>query len=240
MRDDIARGHPAAKAAARLGSHDVAAAQPLIELFLDSAHRLDPVGVTDALDAARRSFGLDVTVDAVLLPAMRELGRWWEVGRCDIAHEHLATDLCRTWLAKIPTVESDLEQQGAIVLTCGPRDYHSVGLESLAAMLRQRGWTSLMLGARTPVESVRLAVHESDAVAVVLVSHLSMARRSSVEALRSVQRPRTHLFYAGNAFLTRQSRHGVRGTYLGTNLAQAADLISTVITAEYDGEGLTA
>jgi methylmalonyl-CoA mutase cobalamin-binding subunit len=107
-------------------------------------------------------------------------------------------------------------------------------------MLRQRGWTCLMLGVQTPVESVRLAVNESGAVAVVLVSHLSMARRSSVEALRSIGRPQTHLFYAGNAFLTRQSRHGVRGTYLGTNLARAADLISTVITAEDNGEGLTA
>ena len=67
-----------------------------------------------------------------------------------------------------------------------------------------------------------------------------VSNRSSVEALRSIQRQRTHLFYAGNAFLTRESRHGVPGTYLGTNLSQAADVISAFITAEYDGEGLTA
>jgi DNA-binding transcriptional MerR regulator/methylmalonyl-CoA mutase cobalamin-binding subunit len=240
MRDDIARGHPAAEAAARLSRNEIAAAAPLVEQFLESAHRLDSDGVRDALDSALRSFGLDVTVDAVLLPAMRELGRWWEVGRCDIAHEQLATDLCRTWLAEIATIESDVEQHGPVVLTCGPRDFHSVGLDAMAAMLRQRGWACLMLGVLTPVESLRLAVHESDAVAVVLVSHLSMARRSSVEALRSVQRPRTRLFYAGNAFLTRQARYGVRGTYLGTNLSQAADLISAYVAAEYDGEGLTA
>jgi hypothetical protein len=110
----------------------------------------------------------------------------------------------------------------------------------MAAMLRQRGWACLTLGALTPVESLRLAVHESDAVAVVLVSHLSMARRSSVEALRSIQRQATHLFYAGNAFLTRQARHGVPGTYLGTNLSQAADVVSAFITAGYDDKGLTA
>jgi hypothetical protein len=90
------------------------------------------------------------------------------------------------------------------------------------------------------VDSLRLAVHESEGVAVVLVSHLSMSRRSSIEALRSVQRSRTRLFYAGNAFLTRQARYGVPGTYLGTNLARAADLISAYVTAEYDGEGLIA
>jgi len=83
-------------------------------------------------------------------------------------------------------------------------------------------------------------VEQSDAAAVVLVSHLSMARRTSVESLRAGQRANDHLFYAGNAFLTRQARQGVPGTYLSTNLSRAADLISAVITAEYDGEGLTA
>jgi methanogenic corrinoid protein MtbC1 len=232
MRDDIARGHPAAKAAARLHSNELAAAAPLIEQFLVSAHRLDPWGVTDALDTARNLFGLDVTVDAVLLPGMRELGRWWELGRCDVAHEHLATDLCRAWLAGIATVESAVDQTGPIVLTCGPNDCHTVGLDAMAAMLRQRGWKCLMLGAMTPVDWLRLVVRDSDAVAVVLVSHLSMARRASVEALRGLQRSKAQLFYAGNAFLTRQARHGVPATYLGTNLSQAADLISAVITIQ--------
>ena len=67
-----------------------------------------------------------------------------------------------------------------------------------------------------------------------------MARRSSVESLRGSQRPNTILFYAGNAFLTRQARQGVPGTYLGTNLARAADLVSAFITAQHDGKDLTA
>lgn len=107
-------------------------------------------------------------------------------------------------------------------------------------MLRQRGWGCLMLGAQTPASALRLAVEQSDALAPVVVSHLSMARRTSVESLRASQRPNTYLFYAGNAFLTRQARHGVPGTYLGTNLSRAADLISAVITAKWDGAGLIA
>ena len=56
-----------------------------------------------------------------------------------------------------------------------------------------------MLGAQTPATALRLAVEQSDAVAVVLVSHLSMARRSSVESLRGCRRPNTILFYAGTS-----------------------------------------
>lgn len=237
MRDDIARGYPAAEAAARVHRREITVADPLVDRFLEAAHRLDPAGVRNALDEALEEFGLDVAVDSVLLPALRELGRWWQIGRCDVAHEHLATDVARRWLARFTTTESQVDQQRPIVLSCGPRDCHGIGLESMAAMLQARGWRCLMLGAQTPATALRLAVEQSDAVAVVLVSHLSMARRSSVESLRGCRRPNTILFYAGNAFLTRQARQGVPGTYLGTNLSRAADLISAYVAAEYDGEG---
>jgi len=239
MRDDIARGYPAAEAAARVRQRETTVADPLVDGFLEAARRLDPSGVGEALDEALATFGLDVAVDAVMLPAMRELGRWWQTGRCDVAHEHLATDASHRWLARITTAESQVDQDRPIVLSCGPRDCHGIGLESMAAMLRQRGWGCMMLGAQTPATALRLAVEQSDALAVVLVSHLSMARRSSVESLRGCRRPSTLLFYAGNAFLTRQARQGVPGTYLGTNLSRAADLISAVVTAESDGAGLT-
>ena len=136
MRDDIARGYPAAEAAARVHRREITVADPLVDRFLEAAHRLDPAGVRNALDEALEEFGLDVAVDAVLLPALRELGRWWQIGRCDVAHEHLATDVARRWLARFTTTESQVDQQRPIVLSCGPRDCHGIGLESMAAMLQ--------------------------------------------------------------------------------------------------------
>ena len=87
-----------------------------------------------------------------------------------------------------------------------------------------------ILGARTPADSLSKAVQETKPVAVIMVSHLSVARRSAIEALHSVQLKDTALFYAGNAFLSPQSRRGVPGTYLGNNFSQAADTITGTIT----------
>jgi methylmalonyl-CoA mutase cobalamin-binding subunit len=172
-------------------------------------------------------------LDEVLFPAMREIGRRWETGRCDVAHEHLATETSRAWLSRYAQTQSTIvvRDPALILLTCGPRDYHTIGLESLAALLSRRGHACRVLGARTTAESLRMAVRATGAVCVVLVSHLPSARRPAVEALRGIRPTNINIFYAGNAFLSAQARRSVPGKYLGTNLGQAAELIIADITA---------
>lgn len=230
IRDDIASGRSAGVAAARVKAAQSNPSDPRIEAFLDAVHRLDPTAVSDLLDSFGQTLGLGRLLDEVLFPAMREVGRWWETGRCDIAHEHLATETSRAWLARATRAVPAGRSQ-SIVLTCGPRDYHTLGLESIGAMLSQRGRPCRILGARTPAESLPIAVKGSDAVAVVLVSHLPSARRSAVESLRGIRLSNVHIFYAGNAFHSAQARRGVPGKYLGTSISRAADQIIADITA---------
>ena len=231
MRDEISRGHPAVEAAALVKAAQTRSTEPMIATFLHAAHHLDPTGIDQILDAAHQALGLGRTVDEVLLPAMREIGRWWETERCDVAHEHLATQTTQAWLAKITRPRPASLQHKPLILSCGPRDYHTLGLESMGALLMQRGLDCRLLGARTPADSLGKAVQETDPAAVIVVSHLSVARRSAIEALRSAQLTDTALFYAGNAFLSPQSRRGVPGIYLGNNLSQAADIITGTITS---------
>jgi methanogenic corrinoid protein MtbC1 len=231
MRDEISRGHPAVEAAALVKAAQTRSTDPLITGFLHAAHHLYPAGIDQILDAAHQAVGLGRAVDEVLLPAMREIGRWWETGRCDVAHEHLATQTTRAWLAKITRLRPPSPQHKPLILSCGPRDYHTLGLESMGALLMHRGLDCRILGASTPAGSLARAVQETGPAAVIVVSHLSVARRSAIEALRSAQLDDTALFYAGNAFLSPQSRRGVPGIYLGNNLSQAADMITGTITS---------
>lgn len=229
MRDEISRGHPAVQAAALVRAVQTRSTHPLIATFLQAAHRLDPTGMKQVLDTAQGTMGLAHTVDEVLLPAMREIGRWWETGRCDVAHEHLATETTQTWLRAYARARPRARPE-PILLSCGPRDQHTLGLESLGALLGHRGFDCRFLGARTPASSLAVAVQELRPVAVVVVSHLSGARRVAVEAIRAAQRVNVAYFYAGNAFGSPQSRRGVPGTYLGNNLGQAADLVADAIS----------
>ena len=230
MRDLIAQGQRPVEAAAMVKAGQGPGPGPLVEAFLQGARDLAPETIAQVLEVARDTLGLDRAVDEVLLSAMREVGEWWHAGRIDISHEHLATNATRAWLSTLaPT--GPPRPVPPIILSCGPRDHHTLGLEAIGALLRHRGWDCRLLGARTPVESLSHAVQETNAAAVVLVCHVTGGRADAVEALRSAGRGGTHLFYAGGAFASRRARQGVPGRYLGTNLARAADLVTDAITS---------
>ena len=230
MRDLIAEGRRTAQAAALVKAGHSTSPGPLVEAFLEAARELAPGSIARTLDAAHETLGLERTIDEVLLPAMREVGEWWHVGRIDVSHEHLATNATQAWLATLrPT--GPVRPQPPIILSCGPLDHHTLGLEAIGALLRQRRWDCRMLGARTPGESLARAVAETDALAVVVVCHVTSGRPAAIEALHSPQLRQRHLFYAGGAFGSRRSRLGVPGQYLGTNIAQATDLITATLTS---------
>lgn len=233
MRYEIARGRRAADAAAlvRLGASTTSPNQPLIAAFLEAAYRLNPTSLRAVLDHARGRLGPDEAIAGVLLPSMHQIGLWWQSGRCDVAHEHLATEAARAWLSKVQHLGPSPWHPETIILTCGPRDLHTLGLEAMGALLADRGWECRLLGARTPARSLVSAVEGTLAAAVVMVCHLSVGRRAAIEAMVGVQATSARIYYGGNAFLSARARQGVPGTYLGENVAAAAEMMSNDLLA---------
>ena len=195
------------------------------EAILRASERADPLAVRAALDEAQRAMGLGPCLDDVLLPAMQQVGLWWETGRCTVESEHLTTEAARSWLENVNSFAPVPVRASPIVLACGPTDLHTIGLESLSLLLRYDGWSCRVLGARTSVPAVTTAIHATGAVAVVIVSHLSSGRARAVQALHAADRPGVTVFYAGNAFTAPRSRRNLPGRYLGTRLQQACGLI---------------
>jgi hypothetical protein len=231
MRDEVAHGRRAADAALRVrmlvGGEDPAAAW--ITELLTVSQRMQPVELQLVLDRAEAELGLPAMVDAVLMPALRQVGNWWESGRCDVGQEHLTTEAVRQWLSRRAVLGAD-PTSPSVVLACGPRDQHTVGLEALAALIAPHGLQAHFTGARTPPDALLSCVQRTAAAGVVVVSHLPTNRRAAVEALNRVAPTRRPLFYAGNAFLFAAARKGVPGTYLGESLSSAADLLATSVT----------
>ncbi len=227
MRDEIARGKRAGDAAvsARLLLQPAESARPFIDAFLGAAQAMQPAGVRAALDDAHGELGLGATVDEVLMPAMRRIGRWWETGRCNVGQEHLATEAARTWLGKIVAFAPDPPPLPPVVLACGPRDTHTLGLEALGALLVHAGRECRVLGARTPVAALVATLDEVDPSAVVVVSHLSTGRRLAAHAVRAAAESGVPTFYAGNAFISAATRHRMPGRYLGDGLRDAARVV---------------
>lgn len=227
MRDEVARGRRAGDAArvVRVLLDQTGPGIARINRLLAASQQMDPVAVRAVLDRAIDDIGLAATLDQVLMPAMRQIGTWWETGRCDVAQEHLTTEAARGWLARMTALAPAPSSERPILLACGPRDLHTLGLEALAALLTHQRFPCRVLGARTPQRTLVTAVTATSAAAVVIVSHLSTQRRPAADAIRAVAGTGCSTFYAGNAFLFSRSRSGVPGTYLGENLDAAAALI---------------
>lgn len=227
MRDEVARGLRASDAAraVRLLLDQDNPSMGRITRLLDASERSDAVALRAVLDESRVELGLGVTIDQVVMPAMRQVGAWWESGRCGVAQEHHTTETIRGWFARLTTLSAARTGESPILLACGPRDQHTVGLEALGALLAELHRSSRSMGARTSQEALVAAAVATDAAAVVVVSHLRAQRRPAVEALLAVARTGTPTFYAGNAFSFPAQRLGVPGTYLGTSLSVAAGTI---------------
>jgi methanogenic corrinoid protein MtbC1 len=231
MRDEVAHGRRAADAALRvrmlLSGEDVGA--PWIAELLDVSRATRPLEVQDVLDRADAELGLAATIDEVLLPAMRQVGNWWASGQCDVGQEHLTTEAVRRWLSGKLRVAATPTGPG-VVLACGPRDQHTVGLEALAALIAPHGLQSYLIGARTPPQALLSCLKRTAAAGAVIVSHLPSNRRATVDALTLLSATGRPLFYAGNAFLFAGARKGVPGTYLGENLTEAAEVVIGALT----------
>ncbi len=229
MRDEIARGKRASLAAETVLQllEITGPAAPYIRAILDASERSEPVAVREHLGQALLDLGLGPCLDDVLLPAMQQVGLWWQTGRCTVEDEHLTTEAARAWLEALTSSAPAPSRPGTIVLACGPTDLHTIGLEALCVVLRYRGWGCRLLGERTSVPALGAAVRATEARAVVVVSHLNSGRARAVQSLRAADSAGVPLFYAGNAFTSPRSRRSLPGTYLGDRLQEACTLIET-------------
>jgi DNA-binding transcriptional MerR regulator len=228
VRDEITRGH-SAREAVDIVRRTTTEARPRIALFdrfLEASMRLDPAGLREALTEGTEQIGVEHTIRDIALPGMREMGSRWQAGVCDTAHEHLATEAVRVWLARQSAMAPASFRPFPLVLACGPKDLHTIGLEAFGVILARRGWSIRTLGPLTPVSSLVAAVRAAEARGAVVTSQRGVTRRAAVEAIEAVDAiPGVKAFYAGAGFGPAVARKDVPGTYLGDDVVEAAEIM---------------
>ena len=143
VRDEITRGSRAREAVAivRSGLSASSVRNEFLERFTKASVGLDTDEVRRALDQATELLGVTRAINEVALPGMREMGDLWKAGGCDVANEHLATQIVRQWFARLGTLTPPPYRRRSLVLACGPTELHTIGLEAFAVVLARHGWS---------------------------------------------------------------------------------------------------
>lgn len=227
LRDEITRGHAARDAVEIVrGWAPRSERSELLTRIVEAASRLDPSAIREALAVSTEALGVEGAIRDVALPAMREMGSRWKAGVCDTAHEHLATEAVRVWLARQSAMVPPPFRPFPLVLACGPKDLHTIGLEAFGVILARRGWSIRTLGPLTPVSSLVAAVRAAEARGAVVSCQRALTRRPAVESIAAVAAlPGVHAFYGGAAFTAATARRGLPGVYLGEDLVRAAEVL---------------
>ena len=227
LRDLITKGYTARDAVAFLEAGGAAplGRSDLAQDVVDAALRLDPSEMRAGLERAAEQLGVESTIRDVVFPSMSRIGSAWKAGNCEIEHEHLATEVVRTWLSRQSVLAPAPFRPTTVLLACGPKDLHTIGLEAFAVILARRGWECRVMGAMTPPEALRAGVRGTGAGAVVVTSQRSVTRRAAIESIVGVAYlDGVRVFYAGDAFASQSSRTKLPGVFLGTDITAAADV----------------
>ena len=194
--------------------------------------------IATVLDDAAEQFGLDVTVDEVVFPALRVVGTFWANGSLDIAHEHLLSSAVTRWVyARLQ--QQRVHRRGRLLIAAGPHDLHVLGLDCQELLLTLRGVEVANLGGQIPIESLVLAATSADAAAVVVCSHNPTVTSQAVRAVRAVSEAGFPVYYAGSSFESRFVREHTPGHPLDAPLSVSADLLTrrhTVQDADADAD----
>lgn len=125
--------------------------------------------VAKVLDAIENGLSIESLYLDVFQPALREVGRLWELGRISVAQEHLVTAATQVAMAQLyPRIFSTTTIGRTVVVASVGGELHEIGGRMLADIFQLRGWDALFVGANTPVTAiVQLAAeHRADVVAV--------------------------------------------------------------------------
>lgn len=232
LAEEMRVGRPVGRAIEALRSRP--ASNPVdddeVRDVLRGGMRVDPARVQRSLDAAALAGGVEATVDTVLLPALREIGRWVETGRASVANERAVSDGAHRWLANLHALTPPPFRGETILFAAAPDEMHTLGLECFALLLARRGWGSVQLGGMVPADVLPGAAEQAGAGAIVLGSHRPATRRSAVAAGRAVARfTKIPLFYGGDGFADPAGRPSMPGRYLGESIPGAVPALEAAL-----------
>ena len=145
------------------------------------------LAVRDAIDARLSTAQID---DEIIAPALWLVGRLWARGEISVADEHLATEITLRVLAlQREVTRTVMERSGRKALLAAPSgEQHTVALQMIANLLRDAGYTVLMLGPDVPSDALAEAACRHEPEVICMTATMPDASDRVTLAIREIGR----------------------------------------------------
>jgi len=158
-----------------------------------------------AFEAVERGESIRDLYLQVLQPALREIGRLWQINKISVAQEHFCSAATQVVMAQLLSRGDTAERCGrCVVVTCTSGELHELGARMVGDFFDMAGWHTYFCGADTPHEACAHSVVERAAdvlaVSATMGYHLH-AVQELIQSLRSDPRcAKLHIVVGGYPF----------------------------------------
>jgi DNA-binding transcriptional MerR regulator/methylmalonyl-CoA mutase cobalamin-binding subunit len=190
--------------------------------------QFDEAAVERVYEEALSLYPMDVVINRLIVPLMRELGQRWEQGTGMVAEEHFFVVYLRNKLG------ARLHHRGPgsgmrLLAACLPGERHENGLLLFALAAQERDYRIVLLGADMPLEELPRAASRARSEAIVLSGSTPLVGDVIHEALPALVRDaRMPVFVGGRiSELQRDAVAAAGAIALGEELRPGLKILDT-------------
>ena len=169
MVEHLESGVAAAEAARFARAEEEPVAEAGERSLFDALLAFDETAAHAAFDRLLADLGREAVLRDAVLPTLRAIGDGWERGDVSVAQEHFASGLLRGRLLGLAR-GWDRGSGPRALLAAPPGERHDLGLIAFGLALREHGWRVTLLGADTPLDTLREAAMRLSPAVVVLAA----------------------------------------------------------------------
>lgn len=162
-RGSSAEGHEAGSDCCDGGDDPAALPRESRHYLLAMLEREGAAAVDRVLDLRRQGMPLQRIYTSVIAPALREIGRLWQVQEATVADEHYCTAASKRLTARLRAEARVRPWNGRRVLAAAAAgELHDFGLQMAADLLEFEGFQVEFLGASTPGDAIIATIAGED------------------------------------------------------------------------------
>ena len=128
-----------------------------------------------AVDAA----GAEAAVEAVIVPALEQIGQGWQSGEVSLSQVYMSGRICEELINDLFVIEQPQVRSHPPMAIAVLEDFHMLGKRLVLSSLKARGYTLLDYGHAEALELVNLV--EKDGIEILLISVLMLPSALKVQ-----------------------------------------------------------